>query len=48
MKTLLLSLALTNLAASAIFLAPACMLTGTIFLTAGALGGREAYCDATE
>jgi hypothetical protein len=46
MKTLLLSLALANLAASAIFLAPAAMVTGTVLMATVVFGGRDAdYAD---
>jgi hypothetical protein len=46
MRTLFTTLGLLNLALSVAFLAPACMLTGTVLLTAGALGGRDAdYAD---
>lgn len=45
MRTLFATLGLVNLAVACIFIVPAPMVAGTIFLTAGALGGREAYED---
>lgn len=48
MRTLLTFLGITNLCLSVAFIAPACMFAGTIFLTAGALGGREACEDGQD
>lgn len=46
MRTLFTTLGLLNLIVACVFIVPAPMFTGTLFLLAGTLGGREAYCDA--
>jgi hypothetical protein len=41
MRTLFTFLGITNLVVACVFIVPAPMVLGTLFLTAGALGGRE-------
>jgi hypothetical protein len=46
MRTLFTTLGLINLCVACVFIVPAPMVLGTILLTAGALGGRDAdYAD---